>query len=80
MGLAPLVIKTNVVQNVNMISENIMPVCQHVNLPVCQYVSMKLFSLGIKMKVVQNVKTISENIMVVPWTEGGKSTILIVPC
>jgi len=36
-------------------SENIMSVCQHVNLTVCQYVRMKLFSLGIKMKVVQNV-------------------------
>ena len=36
---------------------------QYVNMSVCQYVRMQLFSLFIKMKVVQNVQTISENII-----------------
>ena len=38
---------------------------QYVNMSVCQYVRMQLFSLVIKIKVVQNVKTISENIILV---------------
>ena len=35
--------------------------CQYiVNMSVCQYVKMQLFSLGIKMKVVQNVIRMSD--------------------
>ena len=63
MQLFSLVIKMKVVQNVKTISENIISVCQHVSMSVCQYVhmsifqyvTMQLFSLGIKMKVVPNV-------------------------
>ena len=35
--------------------------CQYVNMSVCQYVRMQLFSLGIKIKVVQNVIRMSES-------------------
>ena len=50
MQIFSLGIKRKVVQNVKRMSENIMSVCQHVDMS-----EMQLFSLSIKMKVVQNV-------------------------
>ena len=42
MQLFSLVIKMKVVQNVIMISENIISVCQNVSMSICPYVNMSL--------------------------------------
>ena len=41
-SILSLVIKRQVVQNVNRMSENNTSVCQYVNMSICQYVSMSI--------------------------------------
>ena len=64
MPIFSLGIKRKVVQNVKMMSENIMT-CRYW---ICQYVNMSIFqnaNIQLRYQNVQNVKTMSENIMLV---------------
>ena len=51
----------------------------YVNMSVCQYVRIQLFSLGIKMKVVQNVVRMSDSqkILVRKYLRTAKESALV---